>query len=206
MKSDLAALAMVETGSRDLVACWLGRYDPTEWGRMCSRLGLYYNNAMLAFETHPSQHGLSACLAAREMGYANLYRRQQQGMVTLRITEELGWATTYKTKPLMVDRVRVALKENYRIPAADLLRSFLDFKRDEAGNVVSTGKNDDFFVAYAIAQIVADLVGVTGYVTKAPEKPLTWDEAWKRHRKERLDRAEATVLQAGPGVRLENGC
>lgn len=204
-KSDFAALAMVETGSRDLVAVWHGRYDPTSWGRMSARLGLYYNEAMLAFETHPSQHGLSACLAARDMGYSNLYRRQQQGMIQFRMSEELGWATTFKTKPLMIDRVRVALHEEYKIPCADLLRELLGFKRDDAGNVVSTAQHDDLFIAYAIAQLVADVVGATGYVSRGPEKPMTWTQAWWKHRNEKLAEGERTGVKP-MRARVQDGC
>lgn len=203
-KSDFAALAMVETASRDLVATWHGRYDPTSWGRMCARLGLYYNEAMLAFETHPSQHGLSACLAARDMGYSNLYRRQSQGMVEFRMSEELGWATTFKTKPLMIDRVRVALAENYKIPSADLLRELLGFKRDEGGNVVSTAQHDDLFVAYSIAQLVADVVGITGYVSRGPERPMSWTQAWWKHRNATLEQGAKHGARR-PTARLQDG-
>lgn len=187
--SDFASLSMIETRSRALVCAWNGRYDPTLWGQMCSRIGLYYNEAMLAFETHPSQHGLSACLSARESGYANLYRRQQQGMVTMRITEEFGFATTYKTKPLIIDRVRIALREGYEIPSQPLLRQLLEAKLDEAGQVVFDG-HDDFFISYGIAQLVCDVVGVQGFVSKADEVPRDWNKLWWEHRKKGWSDAE----------------
>jgi len=187
--SDFASLSMIATRSRALVCAWNGRYDPTLWGQMCARIGLYYNEAMLAFETHPSQHGLSACLAARESGYGNLYRRQQQGMVTLRITEELGFATTYKTKPLIIDRVRIALREGYDIPSQPLLRQLLEAKLDEAAQVVFD-KHDDFFISYGIAQLVCDVVGVQGFVSKGDEKPKGWTETWWEHRRRAWDLAE----------------
>jgi hypothetical protein len=180
---------MIETRSRALVCAWNGRYDPTLWGQMCSRIGLYYNEALLAFETHPSQHGLSACLSAREQGYGNLYRRQQQGMVTMRITEELGFATTYKTKPLIIDRVRIALREQYEIPSEVLLRQLLEAKLDEAAQVVFDG-HDDFFISYGIAQLVCDVMGVQGFVTKAEEKPKDWTGQWWEHRKRTWAEAE----------------
>ena len=203
--SDLCSLSMVETRSRCLVAAWNGLYDPTMWGKMCARIGAYYNNAMLAFETHPSQHGLSACLAARDAGYGNIYRRQQQGMVTLRMTEELGWATTYKTKPLMIDRVRIALREKYEIPSEallkQLLRAKLAAKTGEAEQVEFEGK-DDFFTSYAIAQVVADIVGAQGYLTRGEEKPKSWHDQWWAHRKAQ---AEKTMTRSGPRQRLYDG-
>lgn len=180
--SDFASATVVETASRRLVAAWNERCDPTEWGRKMARLGLLYNNALLAFETHPSQHGLSACLASRNMGYTALYRRQQQGMVSARVTEELGWATTYKTKPLMIDRVRVCLKEAYDIPAEALLRQLLQGKRDEKGEI-EFDAHDDFFVSYSIAQLVCDVVGSQGFISKPEERTKTWTEAWWDYKK-----------------------
>lgn len=199
--SDFSSLSMVETRSRALVAAWNGRYDPTLWGQMCARVGLYYNEALLAFETHPSQHGLSACLSARDYGYSNLYRRQQQGMVSLRISEELGWATTYKTKPLIIDRVRIALREKYSIPSQALLQQLLQAKLAENGEVEFDG-HDDFFISYGIAQIVCDVVGVQGFLTKGEEKPKTWTDSWWEHRKKAWANA-ASGTKKGP--RLHDG-
>lgn len=204
MQGDFAVAAVVETATRALVALWAGRYDPTSWGRMCASLALYYQQAMLAFETHPSPHGLSAALAARDMGYPQLYRRRNPGSINARITEELGFATTSRTKPWMADRVRVALGEGYDIPSADLLRQLKTARRAEDGLSIQFQGHDDLFVAFAIAQLVADDVGMGGYVSR-PDKPAaSWTEAWWAHRKRSWE-TEAPV-GFGPRPPMYDGC
>lgn len=202
-QSDFACLAMIETRSRALVAMWHGLYDPQQWGIACARLGLYYNNALLAFETHPSQHGLTAVLSARDFGYANLYRRREMGMVTARVSEELGWATTVKTKPLLVDKVRVALSENWEIPSEHLLRQLLGAKRDKSGNLAFDG-HDDRFIAYAIAQVVADDAVAGGFVSSAPKQEYqSWEKRWWEHRRRLLSGQDGT--DPGDGERAYDG-
>lgn len=200
-QSDFASLSMIETRSRSLVAAWNGLYDPQQWGMMCARLGWYYNGALLAFETHPSQHGLTAVLSARDFGYVNLYRRREMGMVTARLSEELGWATTVKTKPLLVDKVRVALSENWEIPSEPLLRQFLSAKRNKAGNLEFDG-HDDFFVSYAIAQVVTDDAVAGGFVSAAaPDQAQSWESRWWEHRRKLLSERPPE----DPGVEFHDG-
>jgi hypothetical protein len=182
-QGDFAVAAVCETVTRALVALWRTKRDPTEWGRMCANLGWYYNTAMLAFETHPSQHGLSACNAARERGYPQLFRRRQEGTITKTITDELGWATTARTKGLMVDKVRVALKEGYSIPSDTLLRELKNGKYAESGLIKFEGR-DDAFVAYSIAQKVCDIAVQGGFVSEEGPEPWDWTkEHWKARKK-----------------------
>lgn len=181
-KGDYAVAAVCETVTRSLEALYRTKRHPSEWGELCAKLGWYYNTALLAFETHPSQHGLAACNGARDKGYPALFRRRQETTITRQMTEELGWATTVRTKGLMIDKVHVALKEGYEIPSGILLRELQGGKYKENGDPRFDG-HDDCFVAFAIAQKVCDFAVQTGFVsTEAPrEKDST--ELWWEHRK-----------------------
>lgn len=201
-QGDFAVAAVCETSTRALVALWRTKMDPTEWGRMCANLAWYYNTALLAFETHPSQHGLSACNGARERGYPMLFRRRQEGTITRQITEELGWATTARTKGLMVDKVRVALKEGYPIPSAYLLRELQNGKYQENGLIKFEG-HDDAFVAYSIAQKVCDIAVQGGFVSTDTPKEKDWTERWWEHRNSQLERGASQG--AGPGSQVYDG-
>jgi hypothetical protein len=183
-QGDWAAAAVCETRTRDLVALWHTKRDPTEWGRMCANLGYYYNRAMLAFETHPSPHGLSACLSARDSGYPTIFRRRQESTVSHKITEELGWASTARTRGLMVDRVRVALRENYALPSKEILQELRHGKYKEGGAIEFDG-HDDAYVAYAIAQIACDQAVQSGFLSGEGPEQYDWNrEYWKRRNRE----------------------
>lgn len=185
-QGDWACASIVETLTRALVGRWKGKYDPTDWGRMCARLGWYFNTALLAFETHPSQHGLSAALAARDYGYPLLYRRLQETSATHQMTNELGWATTTRTRGLMVDYARVALKEGYDVPDIELLQELTKGKYGEDGKIKWEG-HDDYYVSWAIALRVADLMVERGFVSAKEPDPQNWTEEWWRRRKEQLE-------------------
>lgn len=196
-QGDFACAAVCETLTRSLEALWWSKIDPTEWGRMCARLGWYYNRALLAFETTPSQHGLSACNSARDAGYPNLFLRRMESTRERQMTEELGWATTSRTKGLMVDKVRVALKEKYRIPSARLLRELQQAKYKENGEV-KFEEHDDGFIAYGIAQKVCDYAVQGGFVSADQPREKSWTERYWEGRNRELGHQGAEDARQGP--------
>lgn len=200
---DFSSAEVVEMESCAQVAEWHGLYDPTDWGRRCARLGWLYGDAVLAFETYPTAHGLSAARAAEAYGYLNLYRRQQLDQVTRKFTTHLGWHTHVQTKGLMVNRVRLALQEGHRIRSETLLRELRSMRLGEAEagqrEKIVAPDHDDCHDAYAIALCVRDSLyqeSRSGGPTKADDGLERWERAhWRRWledesletRRERLD-------------------
>lgn len=180
---DPAAACVLETRSCDLVATIHTRRDPIPFGRMCAMLGWFYNTALLAIETHPSQHGISCVLAARDAGYPNLYRRWQLSTVHQKMTQELGWATTSKTKPLMVDAVRAALVDRCVIPDVRILHELRSARYQENDDLVFEQSNDDFFIAYAVALLVRRHAVQMGFTTPDGVEAVDERTLWWQHRK-----------------------
>lgn len=187
---DWAVNALVEAESCDLVAMWRDKQHPIPWGRSCALLGAYYNGALLAFETGVSGHGQSAAHSCIAAGYDNLYKQQNMRRADVPMSESLGWATTATTKPMMYARVQEALAQNYDIPSEELLREVSEQKYDlDTRNAVTGsakivgGKNDDIFMAYAIALLVRDRAWTSGLVKGGPKAPQPMDESaryWAR--------------------------
>lgn len=200
---DFSAASVIETASRALVATWIGKYDPNPWGLQCAMLGAYYNSAMLAFETHPSQHGLSACMAARDSaGYSNLYVDIRIGLTTHKRTERLGWIQSDQSRGQLYNRIKQCLADKNEIPSQELLLQLLTAKLDEKGRVRFDG-HDDIAMSYGIAQCVCDLVAIRGWVTSTEERPRSWTERYWEARKEEWERSTNPAAQR---QRLDDGC
>lgn len=155
------------------VAEWRNHYDPNEWGRRVCRLGWLYNNALMAIETHPSPHGLTAFNRAQEDGYANLYMQQvMDSREPGKFTTRKGWHRTPGSTMAFLNRVRRAVKEGCVIRSSLLLREMRAIKTEYANTTVgrpketlsSGGEHDDCVIAYALALQVRDLGYATGYV------------------------------------------
>lgn len=196
--ADRASCCVIETRSCALVAKLYCKRDPIPFGRMCAMLAWHYNTGLLAFETHPSQHGVSACIAARDMEYPNLYRRTQQSTVHLRITEELGWATTMKTKPLMIDAVRAAIADRVEIPDKGLVMEIAAARYKENDELFFEGVNDDSFTAYSIALLARRHAVQRGFVSPEDVKPLDATALWWKHREAELAAGDGGEYEIEP--------
>lgn len=193
--SDFATATVVEAKTCAVVAVWSERSDPTPWGQRCARLGWYFNDALLAFETQPSMHGLAALNAAVHYGYPNIYTKTQHERFGKPSTETVGWATNSTTKPQMFDRVKTALRDLIEIPDARTLYELKDFRWVTRANAQTGllkdeeigGKHDDRFIALAIALMVRDWAWSEGKFKVAPEGPKSYDDRWWADWKKRLE-------------------
>lgn len=204
--ADFAVAMVLETKSCAIVARLTARRDPIPFGRLCAMLAWHYNGALLAFETHPSQHGVSACIAARDMGYPNLYRRYQLSTVHQKVTQELGWATTMKTKPLMVDAVRAALADKMDIPDRVLLHELMAARYKENDDLIFENSNDDHFTAFAIALLVRRHAVQTGFVTPDGVQAVDERTMWWQHRKRQLREPDDQDGTEEAGLEAQDGC
>lgn len=166
---------------------------PVEFARMCVRLARWYNGACLAFETGTSAHGLSAQQAAQAYGYGNFYLRRVLDSIAFQHQEKLGWATTVKSKPLLVDRVREAISgdDPCVIRSDVLLRELKGIRyvqRQSSGAMRIEGKpHDDCFMGYGIALMVRDELYHRGVGHASTEETLTPMERYWRDYHERFD-------------------
>lgn len=193
-RGDFAVAVVVDAETCDVVAGWHERCDPHLFGPRCARLATYYNTAMLAIETQPSTHGLTAATEAKNWGYERLYHRRRRDSIRKTITEQLGWATSTETKPMMIDRIKKALEAGSVIPWEGLLRELKDqrWEMTDGGTVKMVGGNkrahDDMVEAYGIALMARDDCYVRQLIVKQEPRPITDSERYW-HRQDMLERA-----------------
>lgn len=183
---DFACGSVIDAETCSLVATIRDRCAPIPFGRRAARLGWYYNEALLAFETYPSGHGLAACHSAIQYGYPRLYRRRNQSTASRDVSEELGWHTSGRTKDMMIGRVTEAIQSFYDVPSVVLIDELMAQRYNEEGKIVCQG-HDDLMDSYAIALLVRDEAWRRGQIAKPKPPPLDetgrfW-EAWERRKK-----------------------
>lgn len=68
-----SVLDIYDMESWEQVAQWRGLVPPDEFGEVCVMVGMLYNEALLAPEVN--NHGHTTCVTIRDLGYRNLYER-----------------------------------------------------------------------------------------------------------------------------------
>lgn len=122
-------------------------------------LGRYYNDAIIGIEVNfslaPTKH-LVNC------GYPNLYLRETTDDITRRPQKRYGFATTSKTRPIILTELKTAWRESDGTIECDLdtLMEMMTFVKDEYGKPCAMeGKHDDLVMALAIAHYVGSVQG-----------------------------------------------
>jgi hypothetical protein len=144
---DFAAVQVIEMESGLQCAELQERLRPVELARVAAELAREYGGALVAVERN--NHG-SAVLAYLESSerYGRVYRDRQRG--------EAGWLTTSASKPEMVARIGVLLRESpLMFKSRRLLgecRTFVAGERGRAG--AANGAHDDLVMAMGVAQAV----------------------------------------------------
>lgn len=95
----------------ELVASWHGHCAPDELGYIAGYLGKRYRQALIGIERN--NHGLTSLTVLRDSGYNPLYveevvDRTSEG----RQNQRLGWLTTARSKPLIIDRLSAGIRDN----------------------------------------------------------------------------------------------
>lgn len=177
---DYSVAQVIDVGSGRQVAKWRGHIDPDLLGSdILWYLGHFYNYAFVGVETN--NHGLTTNIALKNKGYANLYYRHSYDERTAKRTKKLGWLTTAKSKPLMVDEMVRALRSNETVdPEVEVqddgtLGELRTFVRDLNGRMHGS-PFDDQVIAISIANqmrkhfYTREVIGETG----PPPYSLAW--------------------------------
>ena len=93
------------------VAQWHGHIAPDKFAILLDMLGMRYNKALIGVEAN--NHGLLTNVTLRDMGYPNLYvehRIDDRGSDE-KETKRIGWLTTSKSKPYIIDQLSAELRE-----------------------------------------------------------------------------------------------
>lgn len=100
-----------ETGG--LAASWVGHIAADTFGKMLVAVGKYYNEAFLGIEAN--NHGLTTLTIVKMYDYdlERVYHRESYENEFDTYTKKMGWWTSVKTKPLLVDNLAAALRHHY---------------------------------------------------------------------------------------------
>jgi hypothetical protein len=151
------SVAQVLDSQKRLVASWRGHIHPDYFATVLYALGMYYNEARVAVENNA--HGLlTAVRLGRDLAYPNTYTEIGEGTLNDRDTFTIGFSTNSKSKPMVVDKLRAAMREE-EIDILDevTLKEMLAFVVTEGGRMTAeVGNHDDTIMSLAIANHVHD--------------------------------------------------
>lgn len=102
------SVAAVLDGRKRLVAVWRGHIHPALFATVLARLGERYNWARIIPERNA--HGILTCtMLAKDLAYPNVYLDESTGAITEDYRDTIGFLTSSKTKPLIIDKLRASL-------------------------------------------------------------------------------------------------
>lgn len=169
-------------------AKWRGHIDPDLFGKELVKLGCYYNEAYIAVENN--NHGLTTLRSIINEGYYNVFYSKIYDKVANEITKKLGWSTTPKTKPIMIDKLSEYIREHIlNIYDVDIINELYTYIRDDHGRTnAQQGKHDDCVMALAICvqallenyeDILPEVVDESGRIKRETDVPEIIDSAFE---------------------------
>ena len=154
--SDPSVACVLDSQLRQ-VAVWRGVCHPDVFADILIALGYHYNEALIIVERN--NHGLVTAVDLRDKQYPNLYLDRTEGTVELdRDTIQIGFFTSEKTKPLIIDLLRAADRERQiEITDEQTLTEMLSYVVSESGRMEAEGSgHDDCVIALALANYASE--------------------------------------------------
>lgn len=146
------SVAQILDHDRRQVAMWRGQVHPDYFADVLEALGYHYNTARIAVENN--NHGLlTAIRLGRDKSYPNVYTEVNEGALNDKDSISIGFRTTAKTKPLIIDRLRASLRDReIEVNDETTLREMLSYVVTETGQMeAEEGCHDDCVMSLAIA-------------------------------------------------------
>ena len=172
---DYSCVQVIDVKEGEQVAIWHGRIPPDELAYEVYNIGIWYGNALCCVESN--NHGLTTITQLRQLGYPNLFRKRSLNKETNRMSQEFGWKTTRTSKPLMIDDLGMALKnEELMLRCKATMAELRTFVRNDRGSM-SGSPYDDRVMALALANQMRKYAFVPEYVQKVDD---TWTFDWWR--------------------------
>ena len=158
VQGDNSVMQVIDRHTAEQVAEWVGKCDPDELGRKAYSLGRFYNDALLGVESN--NHGLTTLTILKQMNYPYLYYRKVLGDRKNKTTSKLGWNTSVKSKPLMIDEFATWIRDrDIKLNSKHLIEECMSYVVDDNGSTnAQTGCLDDRVTSFAIALQMYKLV------------------------------------------------
>lgn len=199
-QNDYSVIDVTRQSDLKTVARWRGHIDPDLLGAIVFKLGVFYNNALVAVEVN--NHGLTTVQHLRNKFYRNLYmRKTSEEQQFQERTSLMGWQTTRKTKPIIINNLVQAIREN-DILDLDIvfIRECMTYVRDDQGHTnAQEGMYDDTVIAKAISLQMTDFNAINAeYAKENISKPV------KRNKNATSTRNSIEEIAAGKARRQVN--
>lgn len=149
------SVAQVLDSKKRQVATWRGHVHPDYFANVLYELGLLYNEAFIIVENN--SHGILTCTRlGKDMAYPNFYTEVQYDKLTDKETVRLGFSTTAKTKPLVIDELRASMRENeLELNDKTTIREMLTYIVTNSGSMeAESGCFDDCVISLSLANHV----------------------------------------------------
>ena len=146
------SVAQVLDSKKNLVATYRAHVHPDYFSEILLRLGEFFNDAYIICESN--SHGLLTCTRLyKDYNYANFHIEIVVDKMSDKETIKLGFATTAKSKPLVINELRAALRmESMTIHDKVTLRELITYIETETGAMeAEAGCHDDCVMALALA-------------------------------------------------------
>lgn len=162
---DNAAMSVWDVKEYRKVAEYHGYCDPDVLAQKADTLGRYYNEAFIVVENNI----LSTILALKDIYPPNkIYTHVRENKITNEKTKELGFPTTVKTRPMLIDNYNKFFRENeLYIPSSVSKSEMRTFIIKESGKAEHAyGRHDDM--------LFADMLAVYGIPFMPANTGITW--------------------------------
>jgi hypothetical protein len=149
------SVAQVLDSKKRQVATWRGQVHPDHFAEVLYALGEYYNEAFICVENN--SHGILTCTRlGKDLAYPNFYTEVQVDKITDRETIKLGFSTTAKTKPLIIDQLRASMREKeLELNDKTTIREMMTYIVTESGAMEAEPScHDDCVMSLALANHV----------------------------------------------------
>jgi hypothetical protein len=150
------SVAQVLDSKKRQVAVWRSNfYNPDYFATILEKLGRFYNEALIIPENNA--HGILTCTRlGKDFAYPRIYMVTEVDKLTDRESVQIGFRTTVKTKPLIIDQLRAAVRDGeLELNDKTTIREMLSFVVTESGAMeAEQGCHDDCVMALAMTNHV----------------------------------------------------
>ena len=147
--------AQVLDSNKKQVATYRSQVHPDYFATVLYHLGKLFNDAFIVVESNG--HGLLTCTRlGKDMAYPHFYTETIVDKLTDKETIKLGFATTVKSKPLIINTLRADLRENnVSLLNKKTIKEMLTYIATENGSMeAEPGCHDDTVMALALCNFV----------------------------------------------------
>ena len=184
--NDFCAATVIDANNGGQCAVFHARVDALDFAEVVYALSKFYGGrdtfAFTVLETNA--HGLAVLEKVRNLGHSSLYTRQAWDAIEQTFKAQIGWVTSMKTRPMLINRARAALADtSYEINDIELVKEMSTFVFTDTGKEEHMeGCHDDLLFSWMLALEGRFTVLDRGVIVQQPEgqKPNPDQWVWDR--------------------------